>query len=106
MPINPGARGLIYHAKMVDLIRFLAMVKSYAEYQPPPAAVESREQATEAASAETTSDASPVASEPATASAASAQASALLLVLLLDRSLESTPEPPQKGAWERLQEGE
>jgi len=35
---NTGARGLIYHARMVDLIRFLSLVKAYARYQPPPTA--------------------------------------------------------------------
>ena len=32
--VNAGARGLIYHAKMVDLIRFLSLAKTYADYQP------------------------------------------------------------------------
>ena len=33
--VNAGARGLIYNAKMVDLIRLLSLVKSYAQYRPP-----------------------------------------------------------------------
>jgi len=30
LTLNPGARGLIYNARMVDLIRFLGLVKAYA----------------------------------------------------------------------------
>jgi len=36
--VNAGARGLIYNARMVDLIRLLSLVKAYARYQPPPQA--------------------------------------------------------------------
>jgi len=32
--VNPGARGLIYNARMVDLIRFLSLVKVYAQDAP------------------------------------------------------------------------
>jgi len=34
---NAGARGLIYNARMVDLIRLLSLVKAYVRYEPPPA---------------------------------------------------------------------
>ena len=30
--LNPGARGLVYNARMADLIRFLALVKTYAAW--------------------------------------------------------------------------
>jgi len=36
--VNAGARGLIYNARMVDLIRLLSLVKAYARYQRPPPA--------------------------------------------------------------------
>jgi hypothetical protein len=36
LAVNAGARGLIYNARMVDLIRLLSLVKTYARYQPPP----------------------------------------------------------------------
>jgi len=32
VPLNPGARGLIYNARLVDLIRFLGLVKAYAAW--------------------------------------------------------------------------
>jgi hypothetical protein len=32
VPLNAGARGLIYNARMVDLIRFLGLVKAYATW--------------------------------------------------------------------------
>ncbi len=32
--VIPGARGMIYNAAMVDLIRFLSMVKAFPAYQP------------------------------------------------------------------------
>lgn len=32
--VNAGARGLIYNAKMADLIRLLSLVKSYGQYRP------------------------------------------------------------------------
>jgi len=38
LSINEGARGMIHHATMADLIRFLAVVKSYAQFEPPAAA--------------------------------------------------------------------
>jgi len=38
LPLNPGARGLIYNARMVDLIRFLGLVKAYAAWTSEPSA--------------------------------------------------------------------
>jgi len=56
--VNAGARGLIYNAKMVDLIRFLSLVRAYAQYRPPvepalPAPAATPIPAAEAAAAET-----------------------------------------------------
>ncbi len=33
--VNAGARGLVYNARMGDLIRLLSLVKTYARYEPP-----------------------------------------------------------------------
>ena len=72
--VNPGARGMVYNAKMVDLIRFLSLVKAYAEYQPP-AAAESGEGEQLA-----------------------------LIVLLADRSVEDPLDENSRKVWTRLQE--
>jgi len=51
--LNVGARGLVYNAKMVDLIRFLSLVKAYAQYRPPAVPVGPAPAPTPPATAET-----------------------------------------------------
>lgn len=38
VPVNNGARGVIYCATMADMIRLLSLVKAYASWEPPQAA--------------------------------------------------------------------
>jgi hypothetical protein len=48
MPINVGARGMVYNARMVDLIRFLSLVRTYAAAKPQAATAAKPQAATSA----------------------------------------------------------
>jgi hypothetical protein len=104
--LNRGARGLIYNARMVDLIRLLSLVKAYVAWasQPPPSAAEpAKPVAATAPASETTC--SQAESPGASSSPALAQATSLV-VFVLDRSCAtpdaSAAEP--NSAWRRLQD--
>ncbi len=81
--VNPGAKGLIYNAKMVDLIRFFSIVKTYATYETPRATP--------------TPSPPPVAASDAAPAEIGAKATPLV-VLVLDRSESAS------GVWRRLEE--
>ncbi|MFH1919480.1 MAG: vWA domain-containing protein [Planctomycetota bacterium] len=89
--VNADARGLIYHAKMVDLIRFLSLVKTYARFQP----------AVEAAAGTTAPATDATVTGVLTTPAPTAER--VLLVLLLDRSVEDPTAEKEKCAWRRLE---
>lgn len=93
--VNPGARGMIYNARMVDLIRFFGLVKTYAKYPPPVATAASS--ATVAAPVSQVSDRIPASPQAAVEPLA-------LIVLLLDRSVEDPSDQSKNKVWTRLQE--
>jgi hypothetical protein len=92
LAVNAGARGLIYNARMVDVIRLLSLVKTYATYTPPAPAGAALPAAAAAQAAEA----------PAGAAVSAAVETRALVVLLLDRSAENPAE--EKTAWHRLQQ--
>lgn len=101
--INPGARGLIYNAKMSDLIPLLGLVKAHTRDWPSvaPALVAGSGGATAAAPA-AESAAAPAATAPA-AAAAGGESSALM-VLVLDRSVADPFSGSLQNPVARLQE--
>lgn len=83
--VNAGARGMIYNAKMTDLIRFLSLVKAYSTCQP-------------------SSQAPLETSAPPEAETAAAEIEQLaLIVLLLDRSIDDPLDQNKRQVWTRLQ---
>ena len=124
--VNPGARGLIYNAAMIDLIRFLSMVKAYASYNPPATdeitfSAQVAEETT-VAPATTVNSAVQQTVEPGEVSAAEAgvapgtnssvdgrvdQIHAIqssLVLLLVDRSLEDPSQEAALAIWGRMLE--
>ena len=95
--VAPAARGMIVHARLADLIRFLSLVKAYAAWRPAPAAFAPPAVVSlpEVAAAPTVAQG---ADSPADGFPPDAQA---LIVLLLDRSV-ADPAAPQH-TWARLQ---
>jgi hypothetical protein len=91
--LNAGARGLVYNAKMVDLIRLLSLVRTYAEYQPAEETAPPADEEASAASAASSAESAPGADEQA-----------VLLVLLLDRSVEDPASDESQNVWHRLQD--
>ncbi len=112
--VNAGARGLIYNARMGDLIRMFSLVKTYARYQPPVAAAPTAASTqTDAptptsATAGTPAPDSPTVEMPApdtpTTAVPSAARQRAFVVFLLDRSVEDPAAEPAKSVWGRLQE--
>ncbi|MHC4402579.1 MAG: hypothetical protein ACYTG0_23195 [Planctomycetota bacterium] len=98
VPVNPGARGLVYHAKMTDVIRLLSLVKTYAQEEPLPAAA-----ATVADEAPARASDRPPPEALCEADAPCVAAEAALIVLLLDRSVENPAGPPEDNVWRRLE---
>jgi len=97
LPLNVGARGLIYNARMVDLIRLMALVPAYAAWTPP---VAPRAAPADAQAGESASDVTGAAPSPAL------PLQTTLLVFVLDRS-SATPETcagDPTSAWRRLQD--
>ena len=125
--VNAGARGLIYNAKMVDLILFLSLVKAYTLYQPPIAALarvaNSATPGTDVSSAQSaTAPQSSVQPEESAAQAAETETplsatettnaepppakteKRALILLLLDRSVVDPTASQGSNPWQRLQE--
>ncbi len=96
--VNAGARGLIYNARMADLIRFLSLVKTYAEHRPlEPATVEAQPAETpETVVSMSSASAAPAASDVATQTA--------LIAFVLDRSVADTSAVDEDNVWRRLQD--
>jgi hypothetical protein len=88
--VNANARGLIYNARMGDLIRLLSLVKTYARSQPPAAAA--------------ASEGSTVTDAPTPTIVTGGAKQRALIVLLLDRSVEDPEADAAKSVWPRLQE--
>lgn len=82
--VNPGARGMIYNAKMAEMIRFLSLVKEYVKYRAPVAAR--------------------AAAKPQAVDDSAATEAVALVVLLLDRSAGDPSDEGKQKAWTRLQE--
>lgn len=96
--VNPNARGLIYNARLADLVSFLALAKAYAARSPEPL-FSGREPVSQSSTllrekvdvrAEAGAEAAP-------------RPPAVLLVLLLDRSV-SRPIEGATSVWARLQQ--
>jgi hypothetical protein len=107
--VNPGARGLIYNAKMVDLIRLLSLVKSYAQNRPrvaPPTATAavSEETPTVQIHGPDAPTVQLVAAQVAVEPVLSEAVDRALVVLLLDRSVEDPTAGKEKSAWRRIEE--
>lgn len=100
--INPGARGLIYNAKIADLIQMLSLVKAHTRNWP------SKGGAAPGQPIESTPAVSPVekaSAGDATASAATANKErAALVVFVLDRSVADPFAPSVQNPVGRLQE--
>jgi hypothetical protein len=94
--LNAGARGMAYNARMVDVIRFLSVVKAYAGWQPPAAVSQDAAKPQAAKPQAAITMAAPQATDGA--------ASRTLVVLLLDRSVEQPAAAGANIAWTRLQE--
>ncbi|HVA45436.1 MAG TPA: hypothetical protein VNH11_03545 [Pirellulales bacterium] len=101
--VNPGARGLIYNAKIADLIQMLSLVKAHTRHWPskggvaaPPAPGPMAAQAAPAAAEPAPSDASPL--------AAAGKEQAALLAFVLDRSVADPFATSVQNPVGRLQE--
>ncbi len=107
--VGPGARGMVYHAKMAELIGFLSLVKAYASAGwPGQSAAVPREAVPQQASppepnAQEPNPQQPAAQQPATSPAESSPA-LCLVVLLIDRSVEDPADPTARQLWARLQQ--
>lgn len=100
--VNPNARGLIYNAKIADLIQMLSLVKAHTQAWPSKTGAATVEPAAEAAAeappvSEATSDAA------AEAPAASIEQTALVM-LVLDRSVADPFAASSQNPVGRLQE--
>jgi len=84
--VNAGARGMVFNAKMGDLIRFLALVKAYANWQPP-----------------VVPEVESVAAKPQAAGEVVAESIALA-VLVLDRCVDDPSDENDKKTYARLQD--
>jgi hypothetical protein len=101
--LNKGARGMAYNARMVDVIRFLSVVRAYAGWQPEAVMpVAAKPQAAADDSLGRQLHCRPEGAQDRGGSA-TATPTLTLLVLLLDRSIEQ-PAAGEKNAWTRLQE--
>jgi len=105
LSVNEAARGMIYHATMADLIRFLGTVKSYARFQPPAVPAKPQAAGAEPIAAPQQSTEVPRQSivSPQQAPESPHQAHAALLLLLLDRSVEDPGADESRRVWEKLQ---
>jgi hypothetical protein len=84
VPVNPAARGLIYNAKIIDVIRMFGLVSAHTKDWPSKGAVvEAAEEPVAGPAAEAAAP-----SETEAAPSPGAAEKAMLLVLLLDRSVE------------------
>ena len=118
IPINAGARGMVYNARMLDLIRFLSLVRTYATAKPQAIIAVRRGSPDPAETADRQVSHGPgrpsvavvarsgdrpqrAAAEP---QAAAARQQITLVVLLLDRSAAEPAAAEKKNAWTRLQE--
>ena len=112
--VNAGARGLIYNARMGDLIRLLSLVKTYAHYQPHVAVPSTGELTVSDAPTPTSVTGrallpdSPTVGMPApdtpTTAVPSPASQRALVLFLLDRSVEDPAAEPAKSVWPRLQQ--
>jgi hypothetical protein len=114
VPVNRGARGLIYDAKMGDLIRFLSVVRAYAAFRPPvrtavsaeggplgPAELAGADRAAWGAGAPQQAPAAPAGETTAGGPSPGGEEIALV-VLLLDRS--AADPTAGRTVWHRLQD--
>jgi hypothetical protein len=106
--INPGARGMIYNARLADLIRMLGLVKEHTRGW-----IATTESATadiplhvplESPPPEPANVGAPAFEEPAAETTAPATDAARLLLLLVDRSVTDPFSGDPRNAYARLQE--
>jgi hypothetical protein len=100
--VNPGARGLIYNAKIADLIQMLALVKSHTQHWPSKAGAAQPKSVPATAQPEAPSGADATAGEAAPAE--SGQELAALVVFVLDRSVADPFAAAVQNPVGRLQE--
>ncbi len=100
--LGPNARGLIHNATMGDLIRFLALAKSYASWE---AALEPASTATFAmAASKTAASTGDAAAQPERpGSSPEGAADRLLVLFVLDRSVADPRAGSESTVWHRLQ---
>ncbi|MGH7140873.1 MAG: hypothetical protein ACREHD_34515, partial [Pirellulales bacterium] len=97
--INPGARGLIYNAKIADLIQMLSLVKAHTQHWP------AKGGAAVLPAAEATTQPAQTAEKPASAeTAASGKEPAAIVLFVLDRSVADPFAASVQNPVGRLQE--
>ena len=94
--VNPGARGLIYNAKVADLIQMLSLVKAHTQHWLPKGGIFAVEPATTAVEAST--------ANAVAGAAASDREQTALVVLVLDRSVADPFATSVQNPVGRLQE--
>ena len=121
--VNANARGLIYNARMGDLIRLLSLVRTYARSQPPvvaaptgettvadaptPTCVTGGHLAPDSQTAQMPAPDTPtvqVTTPDGSAPAPSETTQRALVVFLLDRSVEDPAADAASSVWQRLQQ--
>jgi hypothetical protein len=100
--VNPGARGLIYNAKIADLIQMLSLVKSHTQHWPSKGGAPAPESAPAVAQAEALSVADSHPSDAAQAEAGKELAA--LVIFVLDRSVADPFAGDVQSPVGRLQE--
>ena len=102
VPVNPAARGLIYNAKIIDVIRMFGLVSAHTKDWPSKGAPVAEEPVLEPVADMTLETTEP--SETESASSPGTAEKAMLLVLLLDRSVEDPFSGSLKSPCAVLQE--
>ncbi|HWB09022.1 MAG TPA: hypothetical protein VG826_07350 [Pirellulales bacterium] len=100
--VNPGARGLIYNAKIADLIQMLSLVKSHTQHWPPKGGAAQPEAAPIAAQPEALAGADSTIS--AAAPGEPGKELAALIIFVLDRSVADPFAAGVQNPVGRLQE--
>lgn len=114
-PVNKDARGMLYNARMIDVVQFLSLVKSHAKTWPARRSAAELESVRAGAEFESTAEASTdsVLEEAQAAGASSgaairgdveAREKIGLIVLVLDRSVDDPFVPNPDNVCHRLQE--
>ena len=108
VPVNSGARGMIFNATMADMIRLLSLVKAYAQFDAGPVAVSQPAAAcpgSEATGGETGATVGLSNRVSCTVGQASSGTQAIaLVVLLVDRSVSNPADPSGHKTWTKIQD--